>query len=49
MMPWGVLAAIDLHGCEQARLADADTIRRFVPAVNHRRSVLRTTLGLSRT
>jgi len=31
--PWGVLAAIDLHGCERARLADPDTIRRFVPAV----------------
>ena len=33
MTPWGVLAAIDLHGCKQARLADPDTIRRFVPAV----------------
>ena len=31
--PWGVLAAIDLHGCERARLADPETIRRFVPAV----------------
>ena len=31
--PWGVLAAIDLHGCERARLADPDTIARFVPAV----------------
>jgi hypothetical protein len=49
MMPWGVLAADDLHGCEQARPANPDTARRFVPAVNHRRSVLRTTLGLSRT
>ena len=33
MKPWGVLAAIDVHGCEQARLADPETIRRFVPAV----------------
>ena len=33
MTPWGVLAAIDLHGCKQARLANPDTIRRFVPAV----------------
>ena len=31
--PWGVLAAIDLHGCERGRLADPDTIRRFVPEV----------------
>jgi len=31
--PWGMLAAIDLHGCDCARLADPDTIRRFVPAV----------------
>jgi S-adenosylmethionine/arginine decarboxylase-like enzyme len=31
--PWGMLAAIDLHGCERSRLADADSIRRFVPAV----------------
>jgi len=31
--PWGVLAAIDLHGCERVRLAEPDTIRRFVPAV----------------
>jgi S-adenosylmethionine/arginine decarboxylase-like enzyme len=29
--PWGLLAAIDLHGCERRRLADPDTIRRFVP------------------
>ena len=28
-----MLAAIDLHGCDRARLADPDTIRRFVPAV----------------
>ena len=31
--PWGLLAAIDLHGCERGRLADPDTIRRFVPVV----------------
>ena len=31
--PWGMLAAIDLHGCERSRLADPDTIRRFVPSV----------------
>jgi S-adenosylmethionine decarboxylase len=31
--PWGLLAAIDLHGCDRQRLADADTIRRFVPVV----------------
>ena len=30
---WGMLAAIDLHDCDRARLADPDTIRRFVPAV----------------
>ena len=33
MPPWGELAAIDLHGCEQARLADPETIERFMPAV----------------
>ena len=33
MKPWRVLAAIDLHGCERARLADPETIKRFVPAV----------------
>jgi S-adenosylmethionine/arginine decarboxylase-like enzyme len=32
-VPWGMLAAIDLHDCDRARLADPDTIRRFVPAV----------------
>jgi S-adenosylmethionine/arginine decarboxylase-like enzyme len=32
-VPWGSLAAIDLHGCELARLADPDSIRAFVPAV----------------
>ena len=31
--PWGMLAAIDLHGCEFAPLADPDCIRAFVPAV----------------
>ena len=30
---WGMLAAIDVHGCDRARLADPDSIRRFVPAV----------------
>ena len=32
-VPWGMLAAIDLHGCERGPLADPDTIRRFVPIV----------------
>ena len=31
--PWGMLAAIDLHGCDRGRLADPDTVRAFVPAV----------------
>ena len=31
--PWGMLAAIDLHGCERGRLADPDAIRRFVATV----------------
>ena len=31
--PWGLLAAIDLHGCDPDRVADPDTIRRFVPAL----------------
>jgi S-adenosylmethionine/arginine decarboxylase-like enzyme len=31
--PWGMLAAIDLHGCDAMRLADAESIRRFVPSV----------------
>ena len=31
--PWGMLAAIDLHGVARLRLADADSIRRFVPAL----------------
>jgi S-adenosylmethionine/arginine decarboxylase-like enzyme len=32
-VPWGMLAAIDLHGCDRSRLADPDSIRRFVPTV----------------
>ena len=31
--PWGMLAAIDLHGCEFGPLADPGNIRAFVPAV----------------
>jgi S-adenosylmethionine/arginine decarboxylase-like enzyme len=31
--PWGMLAAIDLHGADRARLADPDSIRRFVPTL----------------
>jgi S-adenosylmethionine/arginine decarboxylase-like enzyme len=31
--PWGMLAAIDLHGCAFEALADPDSIRAFVPAV----------------
>jgi len=31
--PWGMLAAVDLHDGDRARLADPDTIRRCVPAV----------------
>jgi S-adenosylmethionine/arginine decarboxylase-like enzyme len=33
LAPWGMLAAIDLHGCRRACLADADVLRSFVPAV----------------
>ena len=29
-VPWGQLAALDLHGCDRGRLADPDAIRRFV-------------------
>ena len=29
-VPWGLLAALDLHGCDRAPLADPDAIRRFV-------------------
>jgi S-adenosylmethionine/arginine decarboxylase-like enzyme len=32
-VPWGLLAAIDLHGCDRTRLADPASIRRFVPAL----------------
>ncbi len=32
-VPWGMLAAIDLHDGDRARLADPDTMRRFVPAL----------------
>ena len=32
-VPWGLLAAISLHGCDRGRLADPDNIRRFVPIV----------------
>jgi S-adenosylmethionine/arginine decarboxylase-like enzyme len=31
--PWGMMAAIDLHGCDRDRLEDPETIRRFVPTV----------------
>ncbi len=31
--PWGMLAAIDLHGCPSAPLADPNTIGAFVTAV----------------
>jgi len=31
--PWGMLAAIDLHDADRARLADPDMIRAFVAAV----------------
>ena len=31
--PWGMLAAIDLHGCQRRRLEDPDSIRAFVPSV----------------
>ena len=31
--PWGMLAALDLHHGDPSRLADPDTIRRFVPAL----------------
>ena len=32
-VPWGMLAAIDLHGCEYRALADPDSLRAFVPAL----------------
>lgn len=31
--PWGMLAAIDLHGCERRLVEDAAKIRAFVPRV----------------
>jgi len=31
--PWGMLAAIDLRGCERSRLEDPGTLRRFVPSL----------------
>ena len=31
--PWGHLAALDLHGCDPARLADPDAIRCCVTTV----------------
>jgi S-adenosylmethionine/arginine decarboxylase-like enzyme len=31
--PWGMLAAIDLHGCQRRRLEDPNSIRLFVPLV----------------
>jgi S-adenosylmethionine/arginine decarboxylase-like enzyme len=31
--PWGMLAAIDLHGCQRRRLEDPNSIRAFVPSV----------------
>jgi S-adenosylmethionine/arginine decarboxylase-like enzyme len=31
--PWGMLAAIDLHGCERRRVEDENAIRAFVPCV----------------
>ena len=33
LTPWGMMAVIDLHDCDRERLADPDTIRRFVPVV----------------
>lgn len=30
---WGMLAAIDLHGCERGCLEDPDSLRRFVPSL----------------
>jgi S-adenosylmethionine/arginine decarboxylase-like enzyme len=30
---WGLLAAIDLRGCDRGRLEDPESIRRFVPAL----------------
>src|SRR5690242_4404877 len=33
LKPWGLMAVVALHGCSRERLADPETIRRFVPAV----------------
>ena len=33
LAPWGMMAVIDLHGCDPERLADPETIRTFVPVV----------------
>lgn len=33
LAPWGMMAVVDLHDCDPDRLADPDTIRRFVPDV----------------
>jgi S-adenosylmethionine/arginine decarboxylase-like enzyme len=32
-VPWGMLAAIDLHGCDPGPLEDPDCIRSFVTAL----------------
>jgi S-adenosylmethionine/arginine decarboxylase-like enzyme len=32
-VPWGMLAAIDLHECDRSSLADPERIRAFVPSV----------------
>ena len=32
-VPWGMLAAIDLHGCDPGTLEDPDYIRSFVAAL----------------
>jgi len=31
--PWGMMAVVDLRGCDRSRLRDPNTIRRFVPTV----------------
>ena len=32
-VPWGMLAAIDLHRCKRHRLEDPNSIRQFVPSL----------------
>ena len=32
-LAWGMLAAIDLHGCERGRLQDPNSIRELVPTL----------------